>query len=261
MSVGGIAIEKQCLALRRTVIRQQYRREILADEYARLRLETQQLGAPIRLIETLEQRRTSIVRGGSQERGDGYADLSRLAAAPSSGSVTVRFSRLENPTYRAVDRRRLAVICVLSLGGMFLTARLVQLQVIEAGRLSERANRQRSYIDVLPAAPGDLLDRDGRVLATTVKSHSLYLDPEGISDLRSAATGLGTALKLDADHLCERLVEQRNKRFVWVKRRLSAAEEEAVVKLKLAPGTWGFRDEYLRRYPAGRPGRACARAP
>jgi hypothetical protein len=57
MSVGGIAIEKQCLSLRRAVIRQQYRREILADEYARLRLETQQLGAPIRLFETLKHRR------------------------------------------------------------------------------------------------------------------------------------------------------------------------------------------------------------
>jgi hypothetical protein len=59
MSVGGIAIEKQCLSLRRAVIRQQYRREILADEYARLRLETQQLGAPIRLFETIEHRRMS----------------------------------------------------------------------------------------------------------------------------------------------------------------------------------------------------------
>lgn len=60
MSVGGIAIEKQCLALRRAVIRQQYRREILGDEYARLRLETQQLGAPIRLFETLEHVRTGL---------------------------------------------------------------------------------------------------------------------------------------------------------------------------------------------------------
>jgi hypothetical protein len=59
MSVGGIAIEKQCLALRRAVIRQQYRREVLADEYARLRLETQQLGAPIRLFKTMEHSRSA----------------------------------------------------------------------------------------------------------------------------------------------------------------------------------------------------------
>jgi len=53
MSVAGIAVEKQCLALRRAVIRQQYRRDVLGDEYARLRLETQQLGAPVRLFEAL----------------------------------------------------------------------------------------------------------------------------------------------------------------------------------------------------------------
>jgi hypothetical protein len=57
VAFAGIAIEKQCLALKRSIIRQQYRREVLGDEYARLRLETQQLGAPIRLFQALEQGR------------------------------------------------------------------------------------------------------------------------------------------------------------------------------------------------------------
>lgn len=54
MSVAGVAIEKQCLALRRSVMRQQYRREVLQDEYARLRLQTQQLVVPVRLFQALE---------------------------------------------------------------------------------------------------------------------------------------------------------------------------------------------------------------
>jgi hypothetical protein len=58
MSVAGVAIEKQCLALRRSVMRQQYRREVLQDEYARLRLQTQQLGAPVRLFQALEADRS-----------------------------------------------------------------------------------------------------------------------------------------------------------------------------------------------------------
>jgi len=58
MSIAGIAIEKQCLALRRSVMRQQYRREVLQDEYARLRLQTQQLGAPVRLFEALDEHRS-----------------------------------------------------------------------------------------------------------------------------------------------------------------------------------------------------------
>ncbi|HUE14297.1 MAG TPA: penicillin-binding protein 2 [Planctomycetaceae bacterium] len=148
-------------------------------------------------------------------------------------------------------RRQWIVVAVLFSIGLALTARLIQLQVFEAARLAERANRQRSYADVLPAPPGDLLDRDGRVLATTVKAHSLFLIPQDVFDRWPVSLSLAGALKLDADRIYERLVEQRDKKFLWIKRRLTPAEEEAVEKLKLPVGTWGFRDEYLRRYPQG----------
>jgi cell division protein FtsI (penicillin-binding protein 3) len=148
-------------------------------------------------------------------------------------------------------RRQLGVVAVLLIIGLALSARLVQLQVFQAGRLAERANRQRTYVDILPAPPGDLLDRDGRVLATTVKLKSLYLNPQEITDLWSVALDLGSALKLDADRIYEHLAEQRDKKFLWIKRRLSPAEEEAVRKLQLPSVAWGFRDEYLRRYPQG----------
>ena len=165
--------------------------------------------------------------------------------------MIVRVAPPENRTARSADRRQRFVIAIMALAGTLLTARLVQLQVFQAKRLSERANRQRSYVDVLPAAPGDLLDREGRVLATTVKTHSLYVNPEAVSDVRSTAAAFGGALKIDTEHLLARLVEQRDKRFVWIKRRLTAADEEAIARIKLPAGTWGFRDEYLRRYPQG----------
>ncbi len=148
-------------------------------------------------------------------------------------------------------RRQLIVVAALLTVGLALTARLIQLQVFQSGRLAERANRQRSYVDVLPASPGDLLDRDGRVLATTVKAHSLFLVPQDVSDRWPVSLSLAGALKLDADRIYERLAEQRDKKFLWIKRRLTSAEEEAVRKLKLPSGIWGFRDEYLRRYPQG----------
>jgi hypothetical protein len=58
--VVGIAIEKRCLELRRAVSRQYYRRDALSDQFARLRLETQQLGAPGRLFENLETGSTAL---------------------------------------------------------------------------------------------------------------------------------------------------------------------------------------------------------
>ncbi len=54
VSLFGIALEKRNLELRREVSRQHFRMDVLRDVHAQLRLETQQLGAPARLVEALE---------------------------------------------------------------------------------------------------------------------------------------------------------------------------------------------------------------
>ena len=51
ISLAGVALEKRNLELRREVTRQHYRTEVLLEKHARLRAETQQLGAPTRTIE------------------------------------------------------------------------------------------------------------------------------------------------------------------------------------------------------------------
>lgn len=69
VALAGIAIEKQCLTLRRALTRERYRHEVLCDLYARQRLQTQQLGAPARLFEALENdRREFIARTPTDSR-------------------------------------------------------------------------------------------------------------------------------------------------------------------------------------------------
>jgi len=67
VSVAGIALEKRCLALRRAISRQHYRHDALADLYARLRLQTQQLGAPARVLDSLEKAATNPLGGEPEE--------------------------------------------------------------------------------------------------------------------------------------------------------------------------------------------------
>jgi hypothetical protein len=55
VSMAGVVIEKRMLDLRREVSRQQYRTEILLDQYTALRLKTQQLSSPDRMLETMQQ--------------------------------------------------------------------------------------------------------------------------------------------------------------------------------------------------------------
>ena len=54
VSLVGTVIEKGNLVLRREVTRQHYRLNVMLEAHAKLRLKTQQMGAPIRVIETLE---------------------------------------------------------------------------------------------------------------------------------------------------------------------------------------------------------------
>ena len=54
VAMCGVLLEKRTLNLRRDVTRQYYRTDMLLESYARLRLRTQQLAAPTRVIESIE---------------------------------------------------------------------------------------------------------------------------------------------------------------------------------------------------------------
>ncbi len=55
ISLIGIGIEKRSLELRRELSRQHYQMDILRDQHARLRLQSQELATIERLFETVEQ--------------------------------------------------------------------------------------------------------------------------------------------------------------------------------------------------------------
>lgn len=55
IALGGIALEKRNLDLRRAVSHQKFRQEVLLEEHAIYRLKAQQLGAPSRLIDDLHE--------------------------------------------------------------------------------------------------------------------------------------------------------------------------------------------------------------
>ncbi len=55
ISLSGIALEKQNLSLRRELSRQVYRLAVLQNAYADSRLKAQRLGAPVRMLDHLQE--------------------------------------------------------------------------------------------------------------------------------------------------------------------------------------------------------------
>jgi hypothetical protein len=70
IALAGVALEKEVLELRRKISRQHYRTDVLREEYARLRLRSQELGAPPRVFEDLEAGRLPV-RGPERASDNG----------------------------------------------------------------------------------------------------------------------------------------------------------------------------------------------
>ncbi len=129
--------------------------------------------------------------------------------------------------------------------------RLAQISWTHGGTFSNRGSRQRTVEEVIPARPGDIVDRRARLLATTVTAYSVFVNPSCIEQPWETAQLLAEALELDADALFRKLSENRQRQFLWVRRRVSDEQRAAVSKLPLPRDVLGLRPEYLRHYPNG----------
>ncbi|MDG2128576.1 MAG: penicillin-binding protein 2 [Fuerstiella sp.] len=140
---------------------------------------------------------------------------------------------------------------VMLTGWTIMIGRLVYLQGSQGHSLNTRVTRQSSFTEVVPARPGEILDRNGHVLAMTVTRDSLYVVPAEIEDPASFVWQVCSVLNVNADELFERLTRDPDRQFIWVQRRISSKDAARIRRLGLPERTWGFRREYLRQYPQG----------
>ena len=146
--------------------------------------------------------------------------------------------------------RSLSLICLVVLAWVVISGRLIYLQYIGHRQFASVVARQQVYKEKIPARPGDILDRNGRLLATTIVTNSLYVVPQRLKTEKQALQ-VCEALQLDRSYFLKRLKTNQDKLFLWVKRRLTDAELTKVRALDLSDDAWGFRQEYRRQYPQG----------
>lgn len=96
---------------------------------------------------------------------------------------------------------------------------------------------------------GDIVDRNGELLATSVAVYSLYADPRAIWDAEDVAEKLSEVLPDIDQALVVARLKKRDKRFVWVRRGLTPRQRQAVFDLGLEG--LGFEAESKRVYPRG----------
>ncbi|MDO8525510.1 MAG: penicillin-binding transpeptidase domain-containing protein [Candidatus Omnitrophota bacterium] len=97
----------------------------------------------------------------------------------------------------------------------------------------------------MPPTRGTIFDNSMRVLAVNLNSNSVFVNSREVKDKPALAKTLSGILKLNESYILQRL--SRDKAFVWIKRKISPQEEEAIKKLKLEGVS--TRKESKRFYP------------
>jgi len=98
------------------------------------------------------------------------------------------------------------------------------------------------------AARPDIVDRNGEVLATDIKTSSLFAEPRRIVDADEAIEKLSTVLpEIDYEQTYHKLKSGAG--FVWLQRQLTPKQQADIMQLGI-PG-FGFRTEKRRFYPSG----------
>ncbi|WP_374764358.1 peptidoglycan D,D-transpeptidase FtsI family protein [Yunchengibacter salinarum] len=167
---------------------------------------------------------------------------------PDAAADVARLPSAQSPATLEVARSRLTLAAVLFLAGFALLAmRAVDLGM--AGGAPRTVSAPRYSEPVVEPRRGDIVDRNGEVLATSLTTDSLYADASRIKNPDAVARALVSVLpELNVHRIRTKLAS--NKRFVWLHRKLTPDEKWQVNALGV-PGL-KFRQEEDRVYPHGR---------
>jgi cell division protein FtsI (penicillin-binding protein 3) len=159
-------------------------------------------------------------------------------------------------TRAAINKQPVWRLCLVSTAAITLLGvvswKLLDLQVINNEVLQEQGNKRTVRNDVIVAHRGNIMDRNGQALAISTPVQSLWLNPREIIPNPDAWNTLAAALssiEVNTDVLWNRIQDNAEREFLYIKRRLPPAEAQPILDLKIR-GVYA-QEEYKRFYPLG----------
>lgn len=145
--------------------------------------------------------------------------------------------------------RMIFVMTAFMIGFLAVSLRLIDLTlIVPAEKLAGAGAATAKSLPPSAMLRADILDRNGELIASSLKTASLYADPRLIDDPVKVASELVKVLpELEYGATLENL--QKPGRFVWIHRNLTPRQQYAINALG-HPGL-AFEEENRRIYPQG----------
>lgn len=147
-----------------------------------------------------------------------------------------------------VWRSRFVIVC-LAFGFTALTARAAWVQLYKYEFYQNQADQRYVRTLVLPASRGEILDRNGITLASSIVAPSLWASPAEVQITDVQLKELARLLEISEDELKAKLDAgpDRKRQFVWLRRLAGYELAQQVLDLNVK-GIY-VRDDYRRNYP------------
>lgn len=116
----------------------------------------------------------------------------------------------------------LIVFALLSIGFLLIIVRLVYLQIINYDEFHSLSKEQHETYVSLKAERGNIYDRNGRLLATTIRSYSYAIDPlilKDTNEIINICNLVSIATGADTEALIHKVTHAKGA-FVWLARGL-----------------------------------------
>jgi cell division protein FtsI/penicillin-binding protein 2 len=153
----------------------------------------------------------------------------------------------DNNIIETGSRRSKKLFYLIILFSILVIGRLYYLQILKHNDFIERAEDQRQRTITLSPDRGDIVDRNGNILATSIDSYSLGARPREIKDVEGVSIFLSKVLKENKASIKEKL--SKKSAFVWIKRKFDASVRDKVLSADIKG--LEINMEKKRVYPKG----------
>jgi cell division protein FtsI (penicillin-binding protein 3) len=140
------------------------------------------------------------------------------------------------------------VVAVIAIGFLALIGRATYIQVFNNAFFKRQGEVRFVRTLDLPANRGQILDRNGLILASSVLSPSVWAIPEDVEIDDKKLVKLAKLLDIPKTELSQKLNDD-DKSFVWLKRQIDEVSAKNIEDLGIK-GVY-LRNEYKRKYPEG----------
>ncbi len=149
---------------------------------------------------------------------------------------------------RIMNHRRMKILAVILFAAWSgLVMRLFYIQVFSSSSFKQIAQNQQLRDDKIDYYRGDILDRNGKKLATDITYYSFSANPKVITEKWKTAELFRKVFGGTREQYLEQL--RKKKSFVWLKRKVQASTADKILAYKL-PGIYQHK-VYGRLYPSG----------